>query len=64
FPLLPLDRVLGNPHHLVTSVAVHDTPLARVASDHLPVKASIDLKVVQKDGPEGEEARLADAGQG
>lgn len=45
FPLLPLDRVLGNPHSLVTSVAVHDSPLARVASDHLPVKASIDLKI-------------------
>ncbi|THK39887.1 endonuclease/exonuclease/phosphatase family protein [Ensifer sp. MPMI2T] len=48
FPLLPLDRVLGNPYHLVTSVAVHDSPLARVASDHLPVKASIDLKAVHK----------------
>lgn len=50
FPLFPLDRVLGNPHHLVTSVAVHDTPLARVASDHLPVKASIDLKAALKQG--------------
>ncbi|QFI65856.1 dioxygenase [Sinorhizobium alkalisoli] len=49
FPLFPLDRVLGNPHQLVTSVAVHDTPLARVASDHLPVKASIDLKAAIKD---------------
>lgn len=49
FPLFPLDRVLGNPHQLVTSVAVHDTPLARVASDHLPVKASIDLKAAMKD---------------
>ncbi|MDX0584811.1 EEP domain-containing protein [Sinorhizobium medicae] len=64
FPLLPLDRVLGNPHHLVTSVEVHDSPLARVASDHLPVKASIDLKAAQKDDADGDEARLADAGQG
>jgi endonuclease/exonuclease/phosphatase family metal-dependent hydrolase len=46
FPVLALDRVLGHPHHLVTSIEVHDTPLARVASDHLPIKAHIDLKSV------------------
>ncbi|HSX74004.1 MAG TPA: endonuclease/exonuclease/phosphatase family protein [Shinella sp.] len=46
FPVLALDRALGHPHDLVTSVEVHDTPLARVASDHLPIKAHIDLKVV------------------
>lgn len=43
FPLLALDRVLANPHDLITSVELHDTPLARMASDHLPVKASIRL---------------------
>lgn len=58
FPLFPLDRVLGNPHHLVTSVAVHDTPLARLASDHLPVKASIDLKAALKGGDEDGNAGL------
>jgi endonuclease/exonuclease/phosphatase family metal-dependent hydrolase len=42
-PLLALDRILGSPHHLITHSEVHDTPLARVASDHLPVKARIDL---------------------
>lgn len=46
FPILALDRALGHPHDLVTSVEVHDSPLARVASDHLPIKAHIDLKVV------------------
>jgi endonuclease/exonuclease/phosphatase family metal-dependent hydrolase len=46
FPVLALDRALGHPHDLVTSVEVHDTPLARIASDHLPIKAHIDLKVV------------------
>lgn len=46
FPVLALDRALGHPHDLVTSVEVHDSPLARVASDHLPIKAHIDLKVV------------------
>jgi hypothetical protein len=27
---------------------VHDSPLARVASDHLPVKALVNLKRVEK----------------
>ncbi|MGH6761970.1 MAG: endonuclease/exonuclease/phosphatase family protein [Phyllobacterium sp.] len=44
FPVLALDRVLGNPYNLVSSIEVHDTPLARVASDHLPIKAYINLK--------------------
>ncbi len=44
--VVTLDRALGHPHDLVTSVEVHDTPLARIASDHLPIKAHIDLKVV------------------
>jgi len=48
FPILALDRALGHPHDLVTSVEVHDSPLARIASDHLPIKAHIDLKVVSE----------------
>nr|WP_275791071.1 endonuclease/exonuclease/phosphatase family protein [Rhizobium gei] len=44
FPLLALDRVMGSPHSLVTGVEVHNTPLARIASDHLPIRAYIDLK--------------------
>jgi endonuclease/exonuclease/phosphatase family metal-dependent hydrolase len=44
FPVLALDRVLGHPHSLVSAIEVHDTPLARVASDHLPIKAYVDLK--------------------
>ncbi|MDO9417820.1 MAG: endonuclease/exonuclease/phosphatase family protein [Pararhizobium sp.] len=46
FPVLALDRVLGHPHELVTAISAHDTPLARIASDHLPVKAHIDLRTV------------------
>lgn len=46
FPVLALDRALGHPHDLVTSVEAHDTPLARIASDHLPIKAHIDLGAV------------------
>lgn len=44
FPVLALDRVLGHPHDLVTMLEVHNTPLARIASDHLPIKAHIDLE--------------------
>jgi endonuclease/exonuclease/phosphatase family metal-dependent hydrolase len=43
FPVWALDRILGYPAGIVSSVALHDTPLARVASDHLPIKALIDL---------------------
>ncbi|WP_159348884.1 endonuclease/exonuclease/phosphatase family protein [Roseomonas harenae] len=41
-PFLCLDRILGHPRGLVRSVEAHDTPLARRASDHLPLKAQID----------------------
>lgn len=44
FPLFALDRILGNPHGLIQDIEVHDTPLARIASDHLPIKARIDLQ--------------------
>lgn len=43
FPVWALDRVFGYPQNLISSVSLHDTPLARVASDHLPIKAVIDL---------------------
>lgn len=46
FPLFALDRILGSPHHLISGIEVHDTPLARMASDHLPIKARIDLMAV------------------
>ena len=49
-PLFALDRILGSPHHLVAHTEVHDTPLARVASDHLPVKARIDLAAAAAQG--------------
>lgn len=42
-PVFALDRILARPHGIITGFAVHDTPLARLASDHLPVKARIDM---------------------
>lgn len=38
-PLLALDRVWIAPRERLISVEAHRSPLARVASDHLPVKA-------------------------
>jgi len=43
-PIFPLDRILGWPAGLITDLAVHDTPLARRASDHLPLTAKVNLK--------------------
>ena len=43
FPVLALDRVLVQPEKLVERIEAHDTPLSRLASDHLPVKALIRL---------------------
>jgi len=42
-PIFALDRILGWPAGLVTDLAVHDTPLARQSSDHLPLTAKVSL---------------------
>lgn len=42
-PILALDRILGAPRGLVGPVAAHHSPLARVASDHLPLTATLRL---------------------
>ncbi|HYD94796.1 MAG TPA: endonuclease/exonuclease/phosphatase family protein [Noviherbaspirillum sp.] len=41
-PLFALDRIWIRPRHRLVHVEVHGTPLARVASDHLPLIAHID----------------------
>lgn len=43
FPVLALDRIFAFPSNLVTSIETHISPLSRIASDHLPIKARIDL---------------------
>ncbi|WP_454856030.1 endonuclease/exonuclease/phosphatase family protein [Rhizobium binxianense] len=45
-PILALDRIIANRKGLISTVEAHDTPLARVASDHLPVKALVNLRRV------------------
>ena len=41
FPFLSLDRIWAGPDGSVSGIRVHRTPLARRASDHLPVRAHI-----------------------
>lgn len=43
FPVFALDRVFAYPHDLVLTIESHKSPLSRIASDHLPIKAHIDL---------------------
>ena len=57
FPVWSLDRILANPHSLVSRIEVHDTPLARIASDHLPVKAWI--RWLERAEPKGDQVELA-----
>jgi endonuclease/exonuclease/phosphatase family metal-dependent hydrolase len=42
-PLFAFDRILVSPRSALLSFVVHDSALARVASDHLPVKAVIEV---------------------
>lgn len=43
YPILALDRIVARPVSLISSIEVHRSPLARVASDHLPLKAQLNL---------------------
>jgi endonuclease/exonuclease/phosphatase family metal-dependent hydrolase len=43
YPLVPLDRMMASAPARLSKGEVHDTPLARRASDHLPVKARLDM---------------------
>ena len=40
-PVLALDRIMADRPALIRRVEVHDSPLARIASDHLPIRASL-----------------------
>lgn len=43
WPLLALDRIWVRPHHAVSRITAPRTALTRVASDHLPLLAEIEL---------------------
>ena len=49
-PILSLDRILCRPQGLLSGLAAHQTPLARVASDHLPLTGRLDLAAAQEAG--------------
>jgi endonuclease/exonuclease/phosphatase family metal-dependent hydrolase len=55
-PMLPLDRILAWPQMLVSDVEVHDSPRARVASDHLPLTARLHLVAIAEAFREAREA--------
>lgn len=54
-PLLALDRIWVWPRKALQAIEVHGTPAARIASDHLPIKASIDVRT----SPSVERRRIA-----
>jgi endonuclease/exonuclease/phosphatase family metal-dependent hydrolase len=48
YPLLALDRILARPQEMISSIEVHQSALARVASDHLPIKARLNFDKVRQ----------------
>jgi endonuclease/exonuclease/phosphatase family metal-dependent hydrolase len=59
FPVLALDRILGNHKGLVKHTQVHETTMSRAASDHLPIKAWISMPAAQAEAGEIADAALA-----
>lgn len=51
FPIFALDRIWVRPTGVLEEIQVHNTPLARFASDHLPVKARLLLSRSQPGQP-------------
>jgi endonuclease/exonuclease/phosphatase family metal-dependent hydrolase len=47
-PLLALTRIWVRPHSAIESVVIHRSRLARQASDHLPLKAVLDVGKLMK----------------
>ena len=45
-PVLALDRIMANRPGLIDTVHTHDSPLARLASDHLPIKAVVKFGIL------------------
>jgi len=43
FPVFSLDRIWVEPRRMLLEAGVHDSPGARIASDHLPVRAVLQL---------------------
>ena len=50
WPILALDRVWVRPRHSLLALKAHRSPLAQLASDHLPVKALVATQAAQMAG--------------
>ena len=50
WPILALDRAWVRPRHSLLALKAHRTPLAAIASDHLPVKALVATHAAQAAG--------------
>lgn len=61
-PLLALDRIMGCAATELHDFQSHDTPLARIASDHLPVKARLRLSGGGWPGPSDQSEATRRAG--
>jgi endonuclease/exonuclease/phosphatase family metal-dependent hydrolase len=58
WPMLPLDRIWVQPAGALITMSAHASPLARRASDHLPMVAVLErmsVTIAAKKGPESEE---------
>lgn len=60
-PLLALDRIMANRKDILSKVLVHDTPLAREASDHLPIKAFLTLPSMTESHHSGQAGKACHA---
>jgi endonuclease/exonuclease/phosphatase family metal-dependent hydrolase len=61
-PMLALDRIMANRRGLVSTVEVHASPLARIASDHLPIKAMVSLEAAHAEVADEEPAQKSAGG--
>jgi len=57
WPILALDRVWVRPRHSLLALKAHRSPLAQLASDHLPVKALVATRAAQAAGEVAEGLR-------
>lgn len=58
-PMLALDRIIPSQPGFLSPVRVHDTPLARLASDHLPISAHIGAPEGHPDATSSKESQIA-----
>lgn len=45
-PILALDRIIANRSGMISAIEVHNSPLARIASDHLPIKTMLTIEAM------------------